>query len=253
MLDDAKPVPHGHEDRVLVDNIPATRKHDGGRLRFGADEMLYVGTGDAANPNLSQDSKSFAGKLLRLTDDGAIPADNPVPGSPAFLLGVRNLQAFDWLDDGRLVLADHGPSGELGRYGHDELNVAKAGDNLGWPNTWRCDTAEGVDTPLLVFENATPPGGGLFYRGDEIPQWRNSFLVGTLASKHLHRFVLAEDGRSVAQHEVYFEGERRPEGFGRLRDVIAGPDGAIYVTTSNCDGRGICPREKDVVLRITGR
>jgi glucose/arabinose dehydrogenase len=238
------------EDRTILDGIPAGRLHDGGRLRFGPDGMLYASTGDARVPEHSQDPKSPSGKVLRLTPDGTIPPNNPFPGLPAFVLGVRNVQAFDWLDDGRLVLADHGPSGELGRTGHDEIDVAHAGDNLGWPGAWSCDRAAGRIAPLLVWEHAVPPGGGLLYRSQTIAGWTNSFLVGSLGSKHLHRIVFGPDARSVAHHEVYFEGDP-PTGFGRLRDVIAGPDGAVYISTSNCDGRGTCPPSKDQILRVT--
>ncbi len=246
VLDETSPVPHAREERILLDGIPATYKHDGGRLRFGPDGMLYASTGDAARPELSPDVSTPAGKLLRLTDEGAIPRDNPIADSPVFLLGIRNLQAFDWLDDERIILADHGPSGELGREGHDEVSVAKGGDDLGWPGTWGCEAKEGVVTPLLAWDKAVPPGGGLFYRGDAIPEWKESFLIGTLRSQHLHRIVLADDGRRVAQHEVYLQ-----DAFGRLRDVVAAPDGAVYVTTSNCEPDLACPEEKDRVLRIT--
>lgn len=234
------------QQAIVLDGIPAATFHDGGRMRLGPDGLLYIGTGDAGEPRLSQDPDSLAGKVLRLTPEGTVPPDNPRQGNPLFLLGVRNVQAFDWLPDGRIVVADHGPSGELGRRGHDEITVAAKGDNLGWPGTWRCETSPGIETPEIVWERAVPPGGALYYRGDAIPEWTNSFLVGTLESRHLHRVVLTEDGRSVKTHELYFRDQ-----FGRLRDVIAGPDGAIYVTTSNCDGRGTCPPEKDKVLRIT--
>jgi len=88
------------------------------------------------------------------------------------------------------------------------------------------------------------------YRGDAIPAWRGSFLIGILGSRHLHRVALGADGR-VAAHEVYLAGDP-PKGLGRLREVVQGPDGALWVTTSNCDGRGTCPAEKDVVVRIVG-
>lgn len=232
-------------DRVLLEGIPAARFHDGGRLRFGPDGLLYACSGDAREPSLSQDLQSPAGKILRITRDGEIPDDNPWPGSPAFVAGIRNCQAFDWIDDDTLVIADHGPSGEMLRKGKDEVNLARGGDNLGWPEIFGCEEREGMRSPILSWEEAVPPGGAVLYRGNAVPAWKGSFLVGTLRSEHLHR-VRIEDGR-VASHEVYLQGER-----GRLRDVVQGPDGAIYVTTSNCDGRGDCPPARDVVVRITG-
>ncbi len=238
-------------EKVILDGVRAATFHDGGRIRFGPDGMLYVGTGDARDPPLAQDPRSLNGKIIRLTPEGEVPRDNPVAGSPVFLRGVRNVEAFDWLDSRTLVVADHGPSGELGRTGGDEITVARAGANLGWPDAWRCDAREGMTAPVLAFVQAMPPGGASFYRGDLIPQWKGSFLVGTLRSRHLHRVVLGEDGR-LRRHEVYLAGDP-PTGLGRVREVVQGPDGAVWVTTSNCDGRGTCPPEKDVVARIVAR
>jgi glucose/arabinose dehydrogenase len=233
-------------ERVILGDIPAATYHDGGRIRFGPDGMLYVGTGDAREPELSQNLDSPSGKLLRLTPDGEVPADNPFPGKPTFLLGLRNLQAFDWKDRDTLYLADHGPSGDTGRSGHDEVSVARKGDNLGWPTLYSCEAAEGLVSASLTWDRAVPPGGAALYTGDAISEWKGSLLVGSLGAQHLHRVVFdtAHPAR-VAQHEVYLQGE-----WGRLRDVLMGPDGHLYVTTSNCDGRGTCGARKDVILRL---
>jgi glucose/arabinose dehydrogenase len=239
------------EDKILLDDVSAEKFHDGGRIRFGPDGQLYVGTGDAGRPTRSQDRGSPNGKILRLTTDGAPAPGNPSPGSPVFVLGVRNAEAFDWLDDRTLVVADHGPSGELGRSGHDEVSVARAGANLGWPDIYGCEARGGLVSPVIAFRQAMPPGGGSIYRGDAVPAWKGSFLVGTLGSRHLHRFAVSSDGR-LAKHETYLLGDP-PGGLGRLRDVEQAPDGSVWITTSNCDGRGRCPAEKDVVARITGR
>ena len=236
------------EDRVLIDDVPAERFHDGGRIRFGPDGLLYVGTGDAGRPASAQDLSSPSGKILRIGTDGEVPQDNPTPGSPVFVSGVRNVEAFDWLDAKTLVVADHGPSGELGRQGGDEVSIARAGDNLGWPDAWRCDERQGVTAPTLAFVEAVPPGGASVVRGDAVPEWKGSVVVGTLRSRHLHRVVLDPGGR-VAAHEVVLPGEP-PAGLGRVREVVQAPDGALWVTTSNCDGRGTCPPEKDVIARI---
>jgi len=236
------------EDRVLLDDIAAEQFHDGGRIRFGPDGMLYVGTGDAGKPPSARDPGSPNGKILRIGPDGEVPRDNPVPGSPVFVLGLRNVEAFDWLDSRTLIIADHGPSGELGRQGGDRVMVARAGDDLGWPDAWRCDALGGMRPPALAWVEAVPPGGGSLYRGDLVPEWKGSFLFGTLRSRHLHRALVDADGRLLA-HETYFQGDP-PAGLGRIREVVQAPDGALWVTTSNCDGRGTCPPEKDVVVRI---
>lgn len=238
-------------DRVILRGIPAARFHDGGRMRFGPDGMLYIGTGDARAPERSQDRSSLAGKILRVSPDGEAPGDNPFPGSPVFLLGLRNPEGFDWRDPRTLLVADHGPSGEMGMRGHDEISVAKAGENLGWPAIHGCEARAGMVTPQIAWQEAVPPGGAAFYTGRAIPEWRGSLIVATLGAKHLHRVALsAADPRQVERHEAYFRGDS-PTGFGRLREVIMGLDGELYVTTSNCDGRGICPAEGDRILRIT--
>lgn len=234
-------------DRTILGGIPAGVLHDGGRIRFGPDGMLYIGTGDGRQSARAQDPKSLAGKLLRVDPDGQVPSDNPFPGSAVFLSGIRNTQGFDWLTDGRVALSDHGPTGEMGLSGLDELSFARAGENLGWPRITGCETAEGLLTPNLVWRAALPPGGLVLYRGSAIPLWQGDLLIATLRSEHLHRVDL-EDGR-IRLHETYLNGPR-PSGFGRLREVVEGPDGALYVTTSNCDGRGDCPADGDLILRI---
>jgi aldose sugar dehydrogenase len=236
-------------DRVIIDNIPVAQYHNGGRIRFGPDGMLYVGTGDARQPDLSQNPSSLAGKILRLTPQGEVPADNPSPGNPVYISGIRNTQGFDWLDASTLWVTDHGPSGELGLSGLDEVSLAKAGDNLGWPRITGCDRQDDLIQPVLSWRNAAPPGGAAVYTGTAIPEWRGSLLIGTLRSTHLQRVALNAYGQ-LERHEVYLQGEA-PEGYGRLREVVMGTDNQLYVTTSNCDGRGVCPPEKDKILRIT--
>ena len=237
-------------DAVIFDSIPALQYHNGGRIRIGPDDKLYVGTGDAGAPERSQDPMDSAGKLLRLELDGSIPSDNPIPNSPAFLLGIRNTQGFDWRTDGRILVTDHGPSGlpvEGGRRDHDEVTLAAPGDNLGWPSIYACESEDGLVTPSITYANAMPPGGAAIYRGSEIPEWEGSLLIGVMGftskTRHLHRLSVDEFG-SATLHEVYLAEE-----YGRLREVIMGPDGGLYVTTSNCDGRGDCG-EGDRILRV---
>ncbi|MBW4619359.1 MAG: PQQ-dependent sugar dehydrogenase [Cyanosarcina radialis HA8281-LM2] len=233
-------------DRTIVDNIPVAQFHNGGRIRFGPDGMLYIGTGDARDPDLSQDANSLAGKILRVTPDGQVPADNPFSGNPVYILGIRNTQGFDWVNDSTLWVSDHGPSGELGRSGHDKVSVARAGDNLGWPTIYRCESREGLVTPAIVWQQALPPGGAAIYRGKAIPEWQGNFIVAALGAEQLQRVVIDPQSGRVQQHEVYLQGQH-----GRLREAIMGPDGELYVTTSNCDGRGSCPPDGDKILRIT--
>lgn len=234
-------------ERVILDDIPAGTFHNGGRIRFGPDGMLYVGTGDARDPRLSQSDDSLAGKLLRITDEGVIPSDNPVAGRAFFLKGIRNTQGFDWFRPDVIILTDHGPTGELGRTGNDELTVATAGANLGWPDVFGCQTGAGFTAPSLVWREAVPPGGAAIYTGTEISSWKGNLLIGTLGSKNLQRIIFDADGS--VRSETYFAGDP-PGGFGRLRDVVMGPDGGLYVTTSNCDGRGECGADRDGIYRL---
>ncbi|NJR62564.1 MAG: PQQ-dependent sugar dehydrogenase [Cyanobacteria bacterium CRU_2_1] len=233
-------------DRTIVDNIPVAQFHNGGRIRFGPDGMLYIGTGDARDPDLSQNVNSLAGKILRVTPEGQVPDDNPFPGNPAYILGIRNTQGFDWVNTSTLWVSDHGPSGELGRSGHDRVSVVQAGDNMGWPTTYRCELQQGLVTPSIVWQQALPPGGAAIYTGNAIPEWKGSFIVAALRAEQLQRVVIDPQSGQVQQHEVYLQGQQ-----GRLREAIMGPDGELYVTTSNCDGRGSCPPEQDKILRIT--
>ncbi len=233
--------------KIIFDEIQAASNHNGGRIAFGPDNMLYVGTGDAGTPDLSQDPNSPNGKLLRLTPEGEIPDDNPRENNPLFLMGIRNTQGWAWPNDndaGTLWVTDHGPSGEMMRFGHDEVNIVSANDNLGWPTIYKCQNEPGLIAPSLVWQNAVPPGGAAIYTGNDIPEWKGNLIMGTLGSRHLHRVVI-ENG-SVSSHEVYFRNQH-----GRLREVIMSPEGDLYVTTSNCDGRGNCPDTGDEILRIT--
>jgi glucose/arabinose dehydrogenase len=234
-------------DRIILDNIPVAQYHNGGRIRFGPDGMLYIGTGDARKPQSSQDVNSLAGKILRVTPDGQVPQDNPFPKNPVYITGIRNTQGFDWADPSILWVTDHGPSGELGRSGHDKVSVARAGDNLGWPTIYRCESRQGLVTPSIVWRQALPPGGAAIYTGNAISEWKGSLIIATLRSQHLHRVAFnPKSPQQVQLHEMYLQGKQ-----GRLREAIMGPDGELYVTTSNCDGRGNCPPQQDKILRIT--
>ncbi len=228
---------------IVLGGIPAASLHDGGRMAFAADGMLYVSTGDAREPDSAQDPASLSGKILRLTPEGAAPEDNPWPGSAAYLVGLRNPQGLVFRADGSLVVADHGPSGELDREGHDEISIATAGANLGWPTIFGCQARADLLSPIISWRDATPPGGMALYDAERIAEWKGALVVGTLRSEHLH--VVHLDAGIVSSHEIYFEGE-----LGRLRTVAIGPDGELYVTTSNCDGRGDCGANRDAVLRV---
>lgn len=233
------------EDKVLIDKIPGGPFHDGGRIQFGPDGKLYIATGDAGNPDLSQDVNSVAGKILRINSDGTIPEDNPWKGSPVYSIGHRNPQGIDWDKSGNLVATEHGPSGWRGS-AHDEINVIIPGANYGWPDVIGDESMEGLQNPILhTGDDTWAPSGAEFYDGDKIPQWTGKYFVATLRGSHLHMIEFDLKNNQVIDHEKLFQDE-----FGRLRDVQTGPDGYLYILTSNQDGRGIPSINDDRIIRI---
>lgn len=234
-----------NEDKVLIEGIPGGPFHDGGRIQFGPDGKLYITTGEAGNPDLSQDLNSLGGKILRINSDGTIPEDNPWENSPIYSIGHRNPQGLDWDDSGNLVATEHGPSGWRG-IAHDEINVILSGANYGWPDVIGDETKEGLLNPILhTGDDTWAPSGAEFYYGDKIPQWYGKYFVATLRGSHLHMIDFDLQNNSVISHEKLF-----PDEFGRLRDVKTGPDGFLYMLTSNQDGRGSPEINDDRILRI---
>jgi len=233
------------EDKILLDEIPGGAFHDGGRIKFGPDEKLYVTTGEIGDANLAQDLNSLAGKILRINSDGTIPQDNPFPNSPIFSYGHRNPQGLDWDDSKNLVATEHGPSGWKG-VAHDEINLITPGGNYGWPEIVGSETKDGLFTPILNSGDETwAPSGAEFYYGTKFPQWTGKYLVATLRGNHLHVVDFDLKSNKVLSQEKLFLGE-----FGRLRDIATGPDGYLYIVTSNKDGRGSPDINDDKILRI---
>lgn len=195
------------ETRVLLDGIPGHPLYNGGRVAFGPDGMLYVTTGWTENRQRPQNLESLAGKILRLTPDGAIPEDNPFPGSPVWSLGHRNPQGLAWDGSGQLHAAEHGQSG------HDEVNRIDRGGNYGWPAIQGDETAEGMRSPLAHSGGRTWAPSGLAWDGNRL------LLAGLRAQGILH---IGADGTVT---EAFPVGER-------IRDVLV-VDGSVYAITTN--------------------
>ena len=238
----------GVEPLTIIDQIPGARNHNGGRIKFGPDGKLYVGTGEAGRRELAQDLNSLGGKILRINPDGSIPQDNPFPNSPIFTLGHRNPQGLDWHPDSmRLYSAEHGPSGEGGQFAHDEINIIEAKNNYGWPQQVGKDGNDSFTEPIVDTGSETwAPSGIAFYRGVNQQSWRNNLFVATLRGSHIHRLVLDDKGDSIIMQEKLFQ-----DTYGRIRAMVSGPDGALYFSTSNRDGRGRPAKNDDRILRLS--
>ena len=215
------------DELILIDNIPGAIWHDGGRIKFGPDEMLYITTGDATNANLSQDPASVAGKILRINSDGTVPSDNPF-NSPVFSYGHRNPQGLAWNENGILVSSEHGPSGERG-YAHDEINVIERGKNYGWPTIVGDSNDIAYTNPILHSGDITwAPSCLLYYNSDKISEWKGKFLVATLRGEHVMVLDLELENDVVNSAEKIFQGD-----YGRIRNLVQGPDGDVFMLTSN--------------------
>lgn len=221
-------------DQVIVDDIPGARNHNGGRIAFGPDGYLYIATGDAGEPRLAQDTGSLAGKVLRVTDEGAVPEDNPF-GNAVYSYGHRNPQGLTWDAEGRLWSTEHGRSGA--RSGLDEVNRIVRGGNYGWPASEGDHVAPGTTGPAVHSGANTTwaPSGAAYAHG--------SIFFAGLRGEALYEAVL--DGDQVREIRVHLKGQ-----YGRIRAARAGPNEELYITTSNRDGRGTLRPGDDRIIRI---
>ncbi len=216
-------------------------RHFGSRLLFGRDGFLYVTAGERAKKDRAQDLGDLAGSIIRITDDGGIPPDNPFIDRPGarpeiFAYGIRNSQALGQdPETGRIWEGEHGPKGG------DEVNLLVAGTNYGWPvitygssysgaQIGEGTAKEGMAQPVRHWGvPSISPSGMAFYTGDDFPSWRGNMFLGALSGKALIRLVL--DGAKIVHEERLLEdlGER-------IRDVRQGPDGHLYLLTDSSKG-----------------
>lgn len=222
------------EEAVVLDGIRRAPIHDGGRIRFGPDGALYVGTGDAGVEELAQQEGSRNGRFLRLRR-AAYRGDGPADPEEVSS-GHRNPQGFDWDADGRLFATEHGPGGD------DEINRIEEGANYGWPQVTGEDHGR-FRAPLVVYEDTIAPSGATFVR-TEGSAWTGDFLVAALRGEQVRR--LRFDGGEATVDEALLKGR-----FGRLRTVVEGPEGHLFLLTNNRDGRGSPVPEDDRIIRLT--
>ncbi|MGI8410686.1 MAG: PQQ-dependent sugar dehydrogenase [Pyrinomonadaceae bacterium] len=237
------------EPKIIIEDIPAAPNHAGTRARFGPDGKLYITTGDSTDRTLAQQMNSLAGKTLRLNDDGTVPADNPFVNQPGtrpeiWTVGHRNAQGLAWQPGSDLMFqTEHGPSGFDGPGGGDEVNIVERGKNYGWPVIHHKQTQAGLESPLLEYTPACAPASGTFYNGTVFTAFKGNFFFGCLRGERLIRVSL--NCRNVVSQEDLLK-----ETYGRIREVAEGPDGFIYFSTSNRDGRGSPAKEDDRILRL---
>ncbi len=220
--------------KTIFDNIPGSAYSNGGVIKFGPDGKLYVGTGSVSDSHGPQDIQSLEGKILRLNDDGTIPDDNPFSNSPVFSSGHMNPKGLGWDNVGNLFVTEMGPSK------NDEINLVQSGGNYGWPEQ-ECSGNEEFIDPINCYDPAIEPGGIVFYYGDKI-KLENSLVLASLRASHLFNLEIDEGGVK-SQKSIL-------SGVGRIRDVAVGPDGYLYLITSNTDGKGFPDASDDKLLRI---
>jgi glucose/arabinose dehydrogenase len=221
----------GEAPQVLLAGIPKAGIHNGGRLAFGPDGLLYAGTGDASEGGNAQDRGSLGGKILRLRPDGGVPGDNPFPGSPVWSLGHRNVQGLAWDADGRLWAT------EFGQNRLDEVNLIERGGNYGWPQVEGTGGGGRFRDPVVTWPTSQASPSGAAVAG-------GTLYAAGLRGERLWAVPL--DGRGGAgTPRALLVGA-----YGRLRHAAAAPDGSLWVLTSNRDGRGDPSAGDDRVLRF---
>lgn len=213
---------------VILTGIEAAPIHNGGRIAFGPDGLLYATTGDAGNRGSAQDTTSLSGKILRMTADGAVPEDNPLPGSLVYSYGHRNPQGIAWDAEGTLY------SSEFGQNTWDELNVITAGGNYGWPEVEGIAGRNGFIDPVQQWKPVDASPSGIAVSGESV-------FISNLRGERLREVPLADPRTSTE----YLTGEH-----GRLRDVVSTPDGSLWALTNNTDGRGGPGPDDDRILRV---
>jgi glucose/arabinose dehydrogenase len=229
----------GEEPETILTGIPTKTYHDGGRIAFGPDGMLYVGTGDGGEPSRAQDLNSLGGKILRIEPDGSVPPDNPFSNSPVYSYGHRNVEGLAWDKQGQLYAS------EFGSNSYDEVNRIEPGGNYGWPQVEGTGGEPDYIDPIATFGVAeASPSGATFLKGGAIPQWKGDFFMAGLRGQRLWRLKIDENG-NVTEQEALLQGQA-----GRLRHVVQAPDGSLWVLTSNRDGRGSPTSDDDRILRI---
>ena len=216
------------QPETLLDGIASASYHNGGRIAFGADGMLYMTIGDAGRRGSAQDLDSLNGKILRMTPDGGVPADNPFPDSLVYSYGHRNPQGLAWAEDGTMFAT------EFGQNTWDELNIITAGANYGWPTVEGIATTGDFTDPLQQWEPSEASPSGMTHID-------GTLFIANLRGQVLRAVTVADPSTSTTYHS---------REFGRIRDVTEAPDGKLWFVTNNTDGRGTPGPNDDRILSV---
>ena len=213
---------------TIIGQLPSARTHNGGRLAFGPDGMLYATVGDAGQSHLAQDLGAMNGKILRMTPDGAVPADNPFPGSVVYSFGHRNPQGLAWSADGTMFAT------EFGQNTWDELNRIEPGSNYGWPMIEGAAGQSGFVDPVQQWAPSAASPSGMTRIG-------GTLFIANLRGAVLRAVPVADPGTSTD----YYAGE-----YGRIRAVTQAPDGTLWFVTNNTDGQSTPGPEDDRIMSV---
>jgi glucose/arabinose dehydrogenase len=220
---------------TILDKIPGSKFSNGGVIKFGPDNKLYVATGAGSDSSHdAQDLNSLSGKILRLNDDGTIPDDNPFSNSLVYSYGHSNPKGMAWDKSGRLYVTEMGPSK------NDEINLITKGQNYGWP-VQQCSGGGDFVNAIECYDPEIEPGGIVFYSGDKL-EFKNDMIMASMKPEKLDRLKITDE-KVEYQKSIL-------SGLGRIRDVNEGPDGYLYIITSNTDGKAFPDSSDDKLVRI---
>ncbi len=234
------------EEKIIIDQLPAAKRHAWCALAFGPDKKLYITVGDAIEWEKAQYPDYFNGKVLRLNTDGSVPSDNPYHKSPVRSIGHRNSQGIDRDTKGNMYASEHGPSTFDGQPGGDEINHIIRKGNYGWNKVSHEKNAAWFIAPIAIFTPAIAPSGLHIYKWDMFTSRKDNLLVAMLKGAWVLKIQIDPNNIDKVVHIEKIIGNE----FGRIRNITTAPDGSIYITTSNRDQKWSVQEGDDKIIRI---
>jgi len=237
------------DETLIIDKLPAAQRHAGTALSFWPDNKLYVTVGDATQGEKAQFPDYYNGKIIRLNSDGSVPEDNPYPWYATRSMGHRNSQGIARNSQWIMYAIDHGPSIFDGPPGWDEINLISKGSNHGRPIVSHEKTQTGMDNPIAIFTPALAPASLMIYNGSMFPEWKDNLFVGGLRGQTILKVAIDPNmpDNIIDQQKII------DDSYGRIRFIWQAPDGSIYFSTSNQDGRWKKSPNGDSIYQIIRR